>query len=85
MLRLVGEIDMSSAETLEGILREEREKDSELRLDLSEVTFMDSTGLRVLLSLAASHGVVIVRPSAAVRRLFEVAIPHGVPGMEIRG
>lgn len=83
-LRLVGEIDMSTADTLARILTAEREKGRELSLDLSAVTFIDSTGLRVLLSFAISDRIVVVQPSRAVKRLFDVAIPDGVPGMEIQ-
>lgn len=54
LLRLVGEIDLSNAERLDRILRVEREWGWELSLDLSEVTFIDSTGLRVLLDLSRS-------------------------------
>ena len=83
-LRLVGEIDMSTADRLAAILGDEREKGSELTLDLSDVTFMDSCGLEVLLDLSRSHPVLILQPSDSVRRLFEVAIPHGTAGLEIR-
>lgn len=83
-MRLVGEIDMSNADGLAAILRAEGEKSWELKLDLSDVTFMDSSGLQVLLDLSTSQALVIVRPSEAVRRLFEVAIPHGAAGLEIR-
>jgi anti-anti-sigma factor len=85
LLRLVGEIDLSNAERLDRILRVEREWGWELSLDLSEVTFIDSTGLQVLLDLSRSYPVVILQPSDSVRRLFEVAIPHGAPGLKVRG
>lgn len=83
-LRLVGEIDLSNADRLAGILRAELEGGWELSLDLSDVTFIDSTGLQVLLDLSRSHPVIILQPSDSVRRLLEVAIPHGAAGLEIR-
>lgn len=57
-------------------------------LDASELTFMDSTGLWMLLRLAragdgATPGVVIQNPSQAVRRLINLAIPAGMEGLEI--
>lgn len=85
LLRLAGEIDLSNAERLDRILRAEREESLELSLDLSEVTFIDSTGLQVLLDLSRSYPVVILQPSDSVRRLFEVAIPRGAPGLKVRG
>jgi anti-anti-sigma factor len=83
-LRLVGEIDMSNADRLAGILRAEVEGGWGLSLDLSDVTFIDSTGLQVLLDLSRSTPVVILQPSGAVRRLFEMAIPTGAAGMKVR-
>jgi anti-anti-sigma factor len=85
LLRLAGEIDLSNAERLDRILRAEREEGLELSLDLSQVTFIDSTGLQVLLDLSGSYPVVILQPSDSVRRLFEVAIPHGAAGLKVRG
>jgi anti-anti-sigma factor len=83
-LRLVGEIDMSNADRLAGILKAERDRGSELALDLSDVTFMDSSGFQVLLNLSRSHPVVILQPSESLRRLFEIVIPYGAAGLEIR-
>jgi anti-sigma B factor antagonist len=82
-VRLVGEIDMSNADRLATRLTTEREKGSELTLDLSEVTFMDSSGLKVLLDLSRSRQVRIIQPSDSVSRLLRVTIPHGVPGLEV--
>jgi anti-anti-sigma factor len=47
-------------------------------LDLSEVTFIDSTGLHLLLKASRSAGctdssLFIVRPSTAVQRLIEIS------------
>ena len=56
-------------------------------LDLSAVTFMDSSGLRALLQWASSDDrgpVVIQDPSPQVRRLLEITIPDGMPGLEVR-
>jgi anti-anti-sigma regulatory factor len=50
---------------------------------------MDSSGLRALLEGAelsrGSGSLVIVRPSAQVRRLLDISIPGGTPGLEVRG
>jgi anti-anti-sigma factor len=48
-------------------------------LDLSELTFIDSTGLRCLLVLASRTAVVIRHPQPAVRRVFTIA------GLDHRG
>ncbi len=53
-LLLAGELDLGAAPQLEQRLREiERSRPSRLVIDLSELTFMDSTGLRLLLAAHA--------------------------------
>jgi anti-anti-sigma factor len=48
-LALTGELDLESANKLEGAVREVCASGTELVIDLRKVTFMDSTGLRVLI------------------------------------
>lgn len=71
-----GEVDAHTAPTLEAHLAAEP-VDRPIRLDLSAVTFMDSSGLRVLIDAhhraADGHGVVLVRPSRPVVRLLEIS------------
>jgi anti-anti-sigma factor len=51
-IRLVGELDMSSARALEEALGTAIERAGPVLIDLSEVTFMDSTGISALLKAA---------------------------------
>jgi anti-anti-sigma factor len=51
-LRLVGELDMSSAQELEEALGSAIERGGPVLIDLGEVTFMDSTGISALLKAA---------------------------------
>ena len=74
-----GELDLSSALTFEEELRriEEHCKADLLVLDLSALKFMDSTGLRLILSAharAINHGrrLAIVQGGEAVRRIFRL-------------
>ena len=59
-----------------------------LVLDFSGVSFMDSSGLRALLEGAGlpdrSGPIVILHPSHQVRRVLDISIPDGVPGLEVR-
>ena len=48
-LRLIGELDLASAPRLEDRLRQLRAAHAAVRLDLSELRFIDSTGLHVLI------------------------------------
>ena len=71
---VVGEIDAHSAPALAAAL-EESTADT-IVVDMSGVTFMDSSGLRVLLALAERSGgrsLQIVQPSRPIMRLFEVS------------
>jgi anti-sigma B factor antagonist len=87
-LQLKGELDLSGEEALSAAIDAARTRAGQLRLDLSELTFMDSSGLRVILrAVLASNGsgpVVLERPSPTVRRLLDVALPTGAPGLEVR-
>ena len=77
-LVLSGEFDLSSATLIEDVLKEIEEKRPEvLVLDLRELTFMDSTGLRVMVSADArarddSRRLAIVQGPEAVHRVFRI-------------
>jgi anti-anti-sigma factor len=83
---LEGELDMASAEVLLSRVDGARGA-GELVLDMTGVTFMDSSGLRAILQLAQSRNgngpVVLRRPSQPVARLLEIAIPGEVPGLRV--
>lgn len=75
-LAIAGEIDAHSCDELDAALA--GAPDGDVAVDLSEVTFIDSSGLRVLVQhhqgrAGAGHTLQIVRPSRAVRRLLEIA------------
>ena len=78
-----GEIDLASVTVLEGKLRELRETGFDhLVVDLREVTFMDSTGLRLILgwddeSRAEGLDFELIRGEPVVQRLFDIT---GVTG-----
>jgi anti-sigma B factor antagonist len=73
-----GEIDMSTVDVLQRELTTAREEGSTVLLDLSRVTFIDSTGLHLLLeashsSAVSDWGFFVVRPSRVVQRLIELS------------
>ena len=79
-ISLRGEIDHHRAALLRGQLDDEicRFRPHELRLDLSGIDFMDSSGLGLILGrsrlLAQLGGELIVsRPSPAVRRMLDLS------------
>lgn len=87
-LRLAGELDMATAGDLLVALRE-RHAEPEVTVDFSGVTFMDSSGLRTLLDAAKDRegdgAIVILDPAPQVRRVLDISLPDGAPGLEVRG
>ena len=77
-LRLTGDLDLATAEDAErAILGAEEGRPPVLILDLSELDFMDSTGLRVVVSAASrardeDRRLAIVKGPEVVQRVFEI-------------
>jgi anti-anti-sigma factor len=86
-LRLEGELDLSGEAALRAALDELIREGGPITLDLSELRFMDSTGLRVMLQTAGSMDgaapLVLYRPTGAVLRLLEISVA-GAPGLVVR-
>ncbi len=79
MLRLSGELDLASAGELDTVIAELcTDGARQISLEMSELSFMDSTGLRSLLvgkELCEVNGceLLIGELSSQVKRLFEVS------------
>jgi anti-sigma B factor antagonist len=77
-LALAGEFDLSNAAQLEDALKDvERDRPALLILDLRELTFMDSTGLRVMVSADSrarddSRRLAVVQGPESVHRVFRI-------------
>jgi anti-anti-sigma factor len=76
-VRLRGELDLATVDLVADRLRELRARHATVVLDLDELTFIDASGLRVLLT--ATHDArndgwafTVTRGAGPVRRLFEV-------------
>ena len=89
--KLQGELDLATADALTASIGQSNGRLSgkkQLVLDFSGITFMDSSGLRVLLEVVRDctplRQVVIVNPPQQVRRVLEISLPDGVPGLEVR-
>jgi len=72
-IRLSGEIDMSNVEALRRTIGPVVARASEkVIFDLSGLSFMDSSGIALLLQVSAkSKAVRVLRPSALVQRMIE--------------
>jgi anti-anti-sigma factor len=83
-LTVAGEIDLTSAPALHNRLKELAAAGERVRLDLSGVDFIDSTGLHVLIENLADTGSdgwhleIATNPSPAVMRIIQLsgAGPH---------
>jgi anti-sigma B factor antagonist len=82
VIRARGEVDMSSVELLRVKLDAAREARAETLVDLSGVSFMDSSGLHAVLEAAmdaeGDGWSLSFRPSRQVKRLLEVTGTLGV-------
>jgi len=73
--RLVGELDLASVDELSERLQPQVAARGDLSLDLSELTFIDSSGIRALFQLNAQMedgSVILERPSPFARRVMGV-------------
>ena len=85
--RIAGELDMATASQLREFFSQGQGSNGPLELDVSGLSFMDSSGLEVLLRQAASRPngapLVLQNPTRPVLRVFEIAVPRGVAGLEL--
>jgi anti-sigma B factor antagonist len=78
-LRLSGELDLSSAGQLEAVIGDvQAQGRGPLTIDLAALTFMDSTGMAVLVrahraGAEAGRPVILANPGRQTRRLLELA------------
>lgn len=69
----VGEIDLVTIDALEGELESARGESARVVLDLREVSFIDSGGLRLVLEASrAIESLSVVRGPREVQRVFEL-------------
>jgi anti-anti-sigma factor len=85
-IRLSGELDLSTAVELEEVLRDAVEDGGPILVDLSEVTFMDSTGIHAFLGAAVSlrgRGCLILHGERdRVRRVLDlIKLDESVPNL----
>lgn len=78
VLALSGEVDLATAPVVEDELRRAEASQDLIVLDLRDVSFMDSTGIRMLVAADRRNrerggALVVVQGSTQVRRLFELS------------
>lgn len=82
---LSGELDWEGGEDLRVAMRPGPEGVRELVLDLSDVTFMDSMGVRALVLVSRKRwgGLVLRNPQDAVVRVLELLQIDEMPGIRV--
>ena len=71
-LRVAGELDINTVPHLWASLSFAFEPDEPVRVDMSAVTFIDSSALAALIATADERGMQILDPSPQVRRLLSI-------------
>jgi anti-anti-sigma factor len=88
-LRLIGELDVAEADDLIENVRSMVEPEGDLTLDLKALEFIDSSGVRALVSIAGLLGdgatLILSEPTGPVRRVLDlVGIEEVAAGIEVR-
>ncbi|HZA26655.1 MAG TPA: STAS domain-containing protein [Actinomycetota bacterium] len=86
-LRLQGEMDLASKEAFADALRSLTREDGDITLDLSDLTFIDSTGIQALIKAAENlqeeARLILHAPGKTVLRVFDLMRMDTVPRVEI--
>jgi anti-anti-sigma factor len=86
-LRLLGELDLASEDALTEAFELEAGQNGDFTLEVSELTFIDSAGVRALIKAADSlqgRGRLIIRsPGEPLKRVFQLMRLDTVPNVEI--
>ena len=86
VLRLSGELDLASDESLLTAFRNAPNGASEVILDLSELLFIDSTGIRAFVTIAkeaSPRGIVLRSPRRAVRKVIDLTRLEDSAGVRV--
>jgi anti-sigma B factor antagonist len=86
--KLSGELDVACSDGLVEVVRLAIEQGGEITLDMADVRFIDSSGIRALLAISRQlHGrgrLILESPSPLVRRVLDTAGAEHFPDFEIR-
>jgi anti-anti-sigma factor len=87
-LRLSGDIDASNVDQLETALAPEVQEDGDITLDVSELGFIGSAGIQVLvralINLEGRGRLIVVGAGATLKKLVGIMGLDGFPHLELR-
>jgi anti-anti-sigma factor len=85
--RLRGEVDLAAADVLAKTLQRATAHEETVRLDITDVTFLDSIGLAVVirtaLALEGRGSLVLTGARPPVRRVLELSGTAGIPNVNV--
>jgi anti-anti-sigma factor len=82
-----GELDMDAADDFLEIAEARVDGAREVVLDIADLGFIDSAGVRAILQLAATscpNGMVLLRPREGVQRVLDIRKIEEVPGIRVQ-
>lgn len=85
-LALSGELDMASADDFGDFAFGAIDRSREVILDLSDLAFLDSSGAKAILRLAADacpHGLVLLHPRDNVQRVLDILALEKARGISV--
>ena len=84
---LTGEVDISNADALLDTLRSDQDATSDIVLDLTELTYIDSSGIRVIVvllrELNGSARLVLRLHEGPVSRVIKISDLNSVPNLQV--
>jgi anti-anti-sigma factor len=86
-LLIDGELDMDAADDFLEIAEARVDGTREVVLDIADLGFIDSAGVRAILQLAATscaNGIVLHRPREGVQRVLDIRKIEEVPGIRVQ-
>jgi anti-sigma B factor antagonist len=86
VMAVSGELDLATTPELEARLRERDVADGDLEMDLSQLSFIDASGLRALIAasraaMARGHRLCVSRTSPSLDRLLRITGARGLLGL----
>ena len=85
-IRLIGEVDMANAEEMRSSIERLRSNGSPISLDLTELRFIDTRGIRALMDVAMAPGrgpLVLKGPSATFMKVMKIVGALELDGLDI--
>ncbi len=87
VFRVFGELDLATAETFTAALQPELDTLGDLTVDLSELTFMDSSGIKILIETArkleGKGGLILRSVGEPIRRVLTLTQLDRIPNLTI--